>query len=80
MSSPGIRLLFRCDGCDAEYKHPKVDECSGVNGLCEHLDLAGWRPVMVTLKTFPGRQPTELVTVFSRGGFLCRDCCERWDL
>ena len=64
-------MSYPCEsaGCDAVFEHPgSEDHCNSIGGKCEHLIRAGWLAVWVAIES-------EGLRVFSRGGWLCPDCC-----
>lgn len=66
-------ITFRC-----EFKHPNNDCCDLVDGYCSYLMKAGWRPVMVQVVAEDRQKRNRGVRLFSRGGWLCPECFERY--
>lgn len=62
---------YRCEHprCTNTFEHTETEEeCHGVNGMCEHLHAAHWRPVLVSVRVEDSEQP-----LFARGGWLCHE-------
>jgi hypothetical protein len=69
---------YRCEyPCGSTFEHPESEECSMVDGGCELLMNAGWRPVWVkvSLESASGEQNRH---IFSRGGWICPACVQRF--
>lgn len=63
---------YVCDyRCGSVFVHPDNNEdCECVDGVCEHLSRAGWKPITVRLET----RTRALLLV--RGGWACADCAK----
>jgi len=69
---------YRCEYCPATFEHPdNGEDCETVEGHCEHLMTAGWRPawVRVSLAAPLGEQDRH---IFSLGGWVCPACVEHF--
>ncbi len=78
-------VQFTCEHCGAGFKHPEVigedgkleEECQTVEGRCEHLMNAGWRPVWVRVVADTGNVRRDR-HLFSKGGWICAACDQQF--
>lgn len=63
---------YRCDSCRAVFKHPQDEDCGVIEGACELMTLAGWKPVWARLFL-------EEKHILTRGGWICGTCVTRYD-
>lgn len=75
---PNMRNGFHCQACDAEIPHPNDEhDCPNKDGACAHLRAAGAVNVSVRVATErPGNKRG--CTLFVTGGWLCRECAQRY--
>lgn len=72
-----MSYTYCCACCEsATFEHPDVEECESVDGKCEHLVRAGWRPVWLR-GYLDGRGDRPDKQVFARGGWICHECVRR---
>lgn len=63
------------DDCSRQFKHPDGDDCNTIDGRCELLVKAGWRPVTVKVLTEERKKD---IHILSRGGWICPACAKRY--
>jgi hypothetical protein len=72
-------MVFKCECCEsAAFYHPADDpNCKSVNGQCDLLRRAGWRPawVRIVLQAPEGCQDQPIL---SRGAWMCPECIGRF--